>query len=87
LIVDCEIHPSTGTVNVKTIGTVTAFQVVYMKIKSDKTLDMKDSYTSDWIGEPGPNDKEATVSGNGRKVVGAHVWYWGLVFAIALVLE
>jgi len=76
-----------GALNVKTNSTVTAFQVVYMKIKSDKTLDTKDTYTSEWIGEAGPNDKEGTVTGNGRKVIGAHVWNWGRVFAVALVLE
>jgi hypothetical protein len=76
-----------GALNVKTNSTVTAFQVVYMKIKSDNTLDTKDSYTSEWIGEAGPNDKEGPVTGNGRKVIGAHVWNFGRVFAIALVLD
>jgi hypothetical protein len=76
-----------GAVNVKTNTTVTAFQVVYMKLKPDGTLDTKDSYTSEWIGEPGPGDKEGTVSGDGRKVIGAHVWNFGRVYALALVLE
>jgi hypothetical protein len=76
-----------GAVNVKTNTTVTAFQVVYMKIKPDGTLDTKDSYTSEWIGEAGLGDKEGTVSGNGSKVIGAHVWNFGRVFALALVLE
>ncbi|QJX00238.1 hypothetical protein FTUN_7862 [Frigoriglobus tundricola] len=76
-----------GAVNLKTNPTVTAFQLVYMKIKPDGTLDTKDSYTGEWIGEPGPNDKEGVVTGNGRKVIGANVWHWGRVFALALVLE
>jgi hypothetical protein len=76
-----------GALNVKTNSTLTAFQVVYMKIKPDKTLDTKNSYTSEWIGEAGPSDKEETVTGNGSGVIGAHVWNFGRVFAIALVLE
>ncbi len=76
-----------GALNLKTNPTVTAFQVVYMKIKSDKTLDPKDTYTSDWDGEPGPDDKEGTLSGGGKKVIGANVWSWGRVFAVALVVD
>jgi hypothetical protein len=76
-----------GAVNVKTNSTVTAIQLVYLKIKPDGSLDTKDNYTSEWIGEPGPDDKEATLSANGQKVIGAHIRHWGRVFAIALVLE
>jgi hypothetical protein len=58
-----------------------------MKIKPDQTLDTKDSYKSDWIGEPGPDDKEETLSGNEHKIIGVHMWNWGRLFAIALVLD
>lgn len=75
-----------GAMHVKSNSTVTAIQLVYMKIKPDGTLDTKDSYTSEWIGEPGPDDKEASLSGNGQKVIGAHIRHFGRVFAIALVL-
>ncbi|WP_020473654.1 hypothetical protein [Zavarzinella formosa] len=76
-----------GAVNVKTNSTVTAIQVVYMKIMPNGTINAKDSYTGDWVGEPGPNDKEETLTGNGRKVIGTHVRHFGRVYALALVLE
>ena len=77
-----------GAVNLKTNPYVTAFQVVYMKIKPGGGLDTKDSYTSDWIGEPGPDDKEATLTGNGRKIIGTHGrGGFGKVYALALVSE
>ncbi|WP_020474186.1 hypothetical protein [Zavarzinella formosa] len=76
-----------GAVNVKTNSTVTAIQAVYMKIMPNGTINTKDSYTGEWVGEAGPNDKEETLSGNGRKVIGTHVRHFGRVYALALVLE
>jgi hypothetical protein len=76
-----------GAVKVRTNTTVTALQPVYMKILANGTLDTKDTYDGDWVGEAGPVDKEETLTGNGRKVIGANVRHFGRVYALALVLE
>jgi hypothetical protein len=76
-----------GALKVRTNTTVTAVRPVYMKILANGSLDTKDSYEGDWVGETGPDDKEETLTGNGRKVIGTHVRHFGRVYAIALVLE
>jgi hypothetical protein len=76
-----------GALNVKTKKIVTAIQVVFMKQKPDGTLDRADSYTSQWLGHPEAADKEGKVSGEGRKVIGMRLKHFGVVYAVALVLE
>ena len=76
-----------GAVKVKTNMTVTAVQPVYMKILPGGSLDTKDSYDGEWIGEAGLDDKEETLTGNGKMVIGTHVRHFGRVYAIGLVLE
>lgn len=76
-----------GGLNVKTRKVVTGVQVVFMKLKPNGTLDPADKYTSDWLGEPGEGDKQASLTGKGRKVIGMHIKNFGNVFAIALVLK
>jgi hypothetical protein len=76
-----------GALNVKTKKIVTAVQVVFMKQKPDGTLDLADSYTSKWLGHPEEADKEGKVSSEGRKVIGMHLKHFGVVYAVALVLE
>ena len=76
-----------GALNVKTKKIVTAVQVVFMKQKPDGTLDPADNYTSKWLGHPEEGEKEGKVSGDGRKVIGMHLKHFGVVHAVALVLE
>jgi hypothetical protein len=76
-----------GALKVKTKKIVTAVQVVFMKQKPDGSLDPADNYSSKWLGHPDEADKEGTVSGDGRKVIGMHLKHFGAVFAVALVLE
>jgi hypothetical protein len=76
-----------GALRVKTNTTVTAVRPVYMKVRPNGSLDPKDSYEGEWVGEAGPDDKEETLTGNGRKVIGTHVRHFGRVYAIALVLD
>jgi len=76
-----------GGLNVKTKEVVTAVQVIFMKLKPDGTLDPADKYTSNWVGHPEESDKEGTLTGNGRKVIGTFVKNFGAVYAVALVLE
>jgi hypothetical protein len=76
-----------GALNVKTKKVVTAVQVVFMKQKPDGTLDPADNYTSKWVGHPEEGDQEGRVSGEGRKVIGMHLKHFGIVHAVALVLE
>jgi hypothetical protein len=76
-----------GALNVKTRKIVTAVQVVFMKQKGDGTLDPADSYTSKWVGYPDEAEKEGTVTGGGRKVIGMHLKHFGVVYAVALVME
>lgn len=76
-----------GALHVKTKKVVTAVQVVFMKQKPDGTLDPSDSYASKWLGHPEVGDKEATITGDGRKVIGMHLKHFGIVHAVALVLE
>jgi hypothetical protein len=76
-----------GGLNVKTRKIVTAAQVVFMKQKADGTLDPADSYTSKWLGSPDEADKEGSLTGGGRKVIGMHLKHFGVVNAVALVLE
>jgi hypothetical protein len=76
-----------GALNVKTKKIVTAVQVVFMKPKPDGTLDPIDSYTSAWLGHPEEADAEGKLSGEGRKVIGMHLKHFGVVYAVALVLE
>jgi hypothetical protein len=76
-----------GALNVKTKKIVTAVQVVFMKQKPDGTLDPADQYTSKWLGHPEEGDQDGKVSGDGRKVIGMHLKHFGVVHAVALVLE
>ena len=59
-----------GAINTRAGLMLDAFQVVFMRFK-DGQLDPKDSYTTDWLGDPrggGPG----TASGEGKLVVGVH---------------
>jgi hypothetical protein len=76
-----------GGLNVKTKRYVTAVQVVFMKQKPDGTLDPADQYTSNWIGFPEEADGQATLGGNGRKVIGISTKSAAVLDAVALLLE
>jgi hypothetical protein len=76
-----------GALLVKTKKIVTAVQAVFMKQKPDGTLDSHDSYTSKWLGHPEAGDKEGKIGGDGRKVIGMHLKHFGVLYAVALVLE
>ncbi len=48
-------------------------RLLFARVKSDDTLDMKDSYAGEWIGSPPDEGKKATTLVNdGRRVMGIH---------------
>jgi hypothetical protein len=48
-------------------------RLLFARVKPDDTLDMKDSYTGEWIGSPPDEGKKATTLVNdGRRVIGIH---------------
>jgi hypothetical protein len=49
---------------------VDAFQLAFRRVEGGRLVD-DDSYTSDWIGDPGGGGP-STASGQGRPVVGLH---------------
>jgi hypothetical protein len=59
-----------GALNTKTGLLLDAFQVTFVKF-NDGRLDMNDSYTSDWLGDP-RGGNPATTTSAGKLVVGIH---------------
>jgi hypothetical protein len=59
-----------GAINTRAGLLLDAFQIVFMKYKSGR-LDPKDSYTTDWIGDPRGGGLGG-ATGGGRLVVGIH---------------
>jgi hypothetical protein len=76
-----------GGLQVKTKKIVTAVKAVFMKQQADGRLDPTDKYESKWLGSPDEADKEGTVQSDGRKVIGMHLKHFGVVNAVALVLD
>ena len=59
-----------GAINTRTGLLLDGFQIIFARYKSGR-LDTKDSYKSDWIGDP-RGGGSANVSGGGNIVVGIH---------------
>lgn len=75
-----------GGLVVKATKYTHAFQVVYMKLKPDGTLDKADQYTSDWLGNVDQaGAKDVTLAGDGRTVIGMTVQGGAVVNAMSLV--
>lgn len=75
-----------GGLNVEADQLVTAVQVVFVRLKTDGTLDGTDSYTSDWIGQPSGRPPTA-LDGQGKKVLGLHGRRGHTMDAIGLLVE
>jgi hypothetical protein len=58
-----------GSINLRQGLIVDAFQLVFQRVEEGRLVP-DDSYTSDWIGDPGGG--ASTASGQGRPVVGLH---------------
>lgn len=76
-----------GAVTAKTKTYVNGIQITFMKIKSDGTLDPKDSYTSPWLGPHKVGTKEMKLGGDGRPVIGLVCYQTGALQALGLVME
>ena len=59
-----------GAINTRSGLMLDSFQVVFMRFKGGR-LETKDSYTSDWLGDP-RGGGAGTASGDGKLVVGVH---------------
>jgi hypothetical protein len=59
-----------GAINTHTGLLLDSFQVVFMRFKNGR-LDARDSYTTDWLGDP-RGGGAGTATGQGKLVVGIH---------------
>ena len=65
-------------------------RLLFAKVKSDDTLDMKDSYSGEWIGSPpDAGKKETTLINDGRRVIGVnfHAHQGAYIGKLALVAD
>ena len=77
-----------GGLTVKAGKMTHAMQVVYFKLTPAGTLDVSDSYTSEWLGNTSvAEDVETKLAGDGRLVIGVTVRYRAVLAAIALVVQ
>lgn len=76
-----------GGINVKTGKYVSAIQLVYMKLKTDGSLDAKDSYSSDWLGAEAKDAKETKLGQTGKRVMGIKNQQGAVLNGLALVME
>lgn len=74
-----------GGVKIVSKNLVNAVQLVFMRQKPDGSLDPSDSYTSDWIGDPGDKTPQK-LGGTGAAVVGFHGRRGIVIDALGLVL-
>jgi hypothetical protein len=65
---------------------VNALQIVFARVDDDGKLDLRDTYTSDWLGTP-TGRKVRTIDGKGRPVIGIHGRRAAVLDSIGLVLE
>jgi FOG: Ankyrin repeat len=56
-----------GAIHGRVGAVVDGFELTFMKIKSDGTLDTNDTRTSDWVGNNQPGSRK-TINGNGKPV-------------------
>ena len=57
-----------GGLRGQALGAVRGFELIFMKIKSDGTLDPNDTQKSPWIGGNSPNSFYSVIDGKGRHV-------------------
>lgn len=77
-----------GGLVVKATKFTHAFQAVYMKLRPNGTLDPKDRYTSDWLGNvDAAGAKEVKIGGDGRTVIGMTIKGGAVVNALSLVMS
>jgi hypothetical protein len=61
-------------------------RLLFRRVMSDGTLDEKDAYAGEWIGEP-PAGKATTLVNDGRRVLGIRIQRGAIVDRFALVVE
>ncbi len=74
-----------GGLNVASGAYVQGVQVVFMRLKSDGSLDPADSYTSGWLGEE--SQQPTALDGGGVPIVGIHGRRAAVLDALGLVLK
>jgi hypothetical protein len=74
-----------GGLHLDTPEFVNAYSVIFMRIRTDGTLDVEDAYSSDWIG-PKSNSPSKSLSGGGAIVAGIHGRAGAILNAVGLVL-
>ncbi|MBU6296083.1 MAG: hypothetical protein KJS91_15490, partial [Planctomycetes bacterium] len=62
-------------------------QLVYMKLKTDGSLDAKDSYSSDWLGAEAKDAKETKLGQTGKRVMGIKNQQGAVLNGLGLVME
>jgi hypothetical protein len=65
---------------------VCGIRLLFCRLKSDGTLDLKDAYAGEWIGTP-PAEKTTPLVNDGRRVLGIHFHQGAIVDRFALVAE
>ena len=66
---------------------VTGIRLLFGRVKSDGTLDVKDAYAGEWLGTPPEEGKATKLVNDGRRVLGIHYQAGAIVDRIALVAE
>jgi hypothetical protein len=61
-------------------------RLLFRRVKPDGTLDEKDAYAGEWIGEA-PAGKATTLVNDGRRVLGIRIQRGAIVDRFALVVE
>lgn len=65
---------------------VNAVQPIFMKLRTDGTLDPSDRYDGPWLGQPSGKPTR-TIDGRGAKVIGVHGRGAAVLDAVGLVFE
>ena len=65
---------------------VCGIRLTFAKVKADGSLDLKDKYTSDWIGDK-PTGEPTKLGNDGRRVLGIHFQMGAIIDRLSLVLE
>jgi len=66
---------------------VNGIRLLFGRVKTDGSLDVKDAYAGEWLGTPPEEGKATKLVNDGRRVLGIHYQAGAIVDRIALVAE
>ena len=75
-----------GAIRVWATEVVNGMQLVYMRVKSDDSLDTNDTRESEWLGRP-PEGTVKTLSGNGKRLCGLYGRKATVIDALGIVIQ